>query len=129
MDSRAIEEPDVVKTMYENIHSIFYFILLTLQVNAKYVPATVRRRLSSLYYSTMKGIIQQTYHVQYYQSYPDDRSPQKKNQNDNHNNIPFTVWETSGRKCISGSNFYHTHTALSIALSSPYYKKYIAHKV
>ena len=78
MNSRAIEEPDVVKTMYENIPSIFILFLLTLQVNAKYVPATVRRRLSSLYYSTVEGILQQTYHVQYYQSYPDDRSPQRK---------------------------------------------------
>ena len=78
MDLRAIEEPDVVKTMYESIPFIFCFILLTLQVNTKYVPATVRRRLLSLYYSTVKGIIQQTYDVQYYQSYPDDRSPQRK---------------------------------------------------
>ena len=77
----AIKEPYVVKAMYEN------------------TPATVRRRLSSLYYSTVKGILQQTYHVQYYQSYP-MTEVLRENQNDDHNNIPFTVWETPGRKCI-----------------------------
>ena len=41
-------------------------------------PATVRRRLSSLYHFTMKGMLQQTYHVQYCQSCLDDRSPQRK---------------------------------------------------
>ena len=53
----------------------------------------------------------------------------EKQKNDDHNNIPFKVWETPGRMCISCSNFHHTHTALSIALSDPYYKKYLAYEV
>ena len=57
------------------------------------------------------------------------RSPQRKTKPDDHINIPFTVWETSGRTCISCSNFHHTHTALSITLSAPYYKKYLAYKL
>ena len=73
------------------------------------------------------------YHLQYAicsrQNPTNDRTPERKAKNDDHNNIPFKAWETPGRMCISCSNFHHTHTALSIALSDPYYKKYLAYEV
>ena len=46
----------------------------------------------------------------------------EKIKTDDQNNLRFTVWETPSRTCISCSNFHHTHTALSIALSASHIK-------
>ena len=56
----------------------------------KNIPATVRSRLSSLYHSTVKEILQQTYHVQYNPIHLDYESPQRKTQPDDH--TQYTIY-------------------------------------
>ena len=87
-------------------------------------PDKVRRSLSSLYYSTVKGILQQTYRVQYYRSYLDYArlSPERKVKL-----TTVTIYHLQcGKHWVASTRdlfiFHHTHTALSIKLSAPYIK-------